>query len=272
MLVGWCAIGCGGAATGADAPAGDAVEGDESVAAQDVPITPQKAAPPDLSEQEGKELAGKCAPIEPDLYDAGKAGIAALQAELAAGTDSAAAEKKGVDAALAAMKGKTGGLGAPDVERCLALFAKQMTLRLFSFEPAEEEARMTVDSCVKRAVAAFGKETTVIDMGDAANQASAGPFCPEDFPVPPSLGDLPYKSSGEDWETPTWKCLSFGLRTEQHYQIEYSAPRGAGEFVCIARFLPRQGGAPIELLRGGKVDTEGVLGVSDKIQRRRMKK
>jgi hypothetical protein len=262
---------CGGASKGAAPPDGGSGD-DGSVGSQDVPVTPQKEGPAKLSPAEKAELGGKCAPIEPDLYDAGKAGVAALETELLNGTASDAADKKGVDAALGHMKGKNGGMGAPDVERCLVLFGKQMKRRLFDFEPYENEARMTVDSCVKRAVKAFGKESTVIDYGGAGDAASHGPFCPDDFPVPESLSDLPYKSSSDDWDTPAWKCLQFGLRVEQNYQVEYASARGSNEFVCITRFLPRQGGAPIELMRGGKMNDEGELLVGEKLQRRRMNK
>ncbi len=263
-------IGCGGGPSSVEAPDG-AGDGGEGAPVGSVPVTPQKEGPPALSDAEASELAGKCAPIEPDLYEAGKAGIAALEAALLDKTPSEAAEKQGLDAAVAYMQGKTGGMDGAGVSRCLELFGKQMKRRLFDFEPYEEEARMTVDSCVKRAVAAFGKQSTVIDMGGSGTAAAQGPFCPDDFPVPADLGDLPYQSKGEDWETPTWKCLQFGLRTLQHYQVEYTSPVGSSEFVCITRFLPRQGGAPIELLRGGKMNAEGELTVSDKIEKRRMK-
>ncbi|MBN4050441.1 hypothetical protein JYT28_01700 [Desulfobulbus sp. AH-315-M07] len=43
------------------------------------------------------------------------------------------------------------------------------------------------------------------------------------------------------------------------------------EFSCIARYLPRQGGAPIELSRGGTVDDEGVLQIGKKTLKQRMK-
>jgi len=50
---------------------------------QDVPITPQKPAPADLSEAEKTDLGRTCADIEPDLYEAGKQGIATLDGETA---------------------------------------------------------------------------------------------------------------------------------------------------------------------------------------------
>jgi len=263
-------VACGGASNDVSDPS-DVSESSLAGVQDDIPTTPRKEGPPPLSAKESSELAGKCNPIEPDLYEAGKAGMAALEAELSKGTASEAAEKAGLDAALDHMRDKNAGLSKDEHQRCLTLFGKQMRKRLFDFEPHEQVARGSVDSCVKRAVSAFGKESTVIEYGGSSGDTSQGPFCPDDFPVPPSLNDLPYKSTSEDWDTPAWKCLSFGLRIEQHFQIEYAAPRTSGEFVCIARFLPRQGGAPIELLRGGKVNDDGELRVADKMQRRHMK-
>ena len=268
------ALGCGGAATKADTPAPGGDDDDVGEAyEQDVPITPQKPAPPALSEAEQKDLVGLCAPIEPDLYDAGKQGIATLENELLNGADDEAAETKGLAAALAWMKDKPGTLGKEAHQVCLGLFEKQMRLQLFEHEPVEKLARDTVDSCVKRAVAAFGSEKLSYDMGGSGSAAAShGPFCPDDLPVPPSLKQLPYKSSKDDWDTPAWKCLEFGMRIEQPFQIEYLAPIGELQFSCIARFLPRQGGAPVEVLRGGKVNEEGELLVAEKFIKRRMKK
>jgi ferredoxin len=270
------ALGCGGATNTANTaePSSDG-DGDDVGEAyqQDIPITPQKPAPPALNEAEQKQLAGLCAAIEPDLYDAGKQGIATFESEVLNGASGEAAEKKGLEAALAFMKDKSGTLGTEAHKVCLGLFDKQMKLRLFEHEPVEQLARDTVDSCVKRAVAAFGSEKLAFDMsGSGSAGATHGPFCPDDLPVPPSLKQLPYKSSKDDWDTPAWKCLEFGLRIQQEFQIEYLAPIGALEFHCVARFLPRQGGAPIEVLRGGKVNPEGELMVAEKFLKRRMKK
>ena len=262
---------CGAATPSAGTPDESGGDGSTAGGGADVPVSPLKEGPPPPSDAENSEYSATCNPIEPDHYDAGKVGMSTLQNELVAGTASEAAEKKALAAALKAMEGKTGGLGGSDVTRCNALFGIKMKRRLFDHEPWEADARGSVDSCVKRVVAAFGKESMVVDMGGAADVASHGPFCPDDFPVPESLTDLPYKSEGADWDTPTWKCLEFGLRSEQNYQIEYSAPRGENMFACIARFLPRQGGTPIEIIRGGKVNEEGELLVSEKIKKRRMK-
>ena len=264
-------IRCSGAATGAASPDGGDGDGTTTSGGTEIPITPEKKGQPALSADEKKEMGATCNLIEPDHYDAGKKGLAALAAELDGGTASEAAEQKALTAALAHMEGKDGGLDGADVKRCNELFAKQLKGRLFAFEPAEEEARGTVSSCVKRVESVFGKDSMVVNMGGSGDAASHGPFCPDDFPVPASLADLPYKSSSDDWDTTTWKCLQFGLRVEQKVQLEYLSPRGSGEFHCIARFLPRQGGAPIELVRGGKVDEEGTLLIGEKTQRRRMK-
>jgi hypothetical protein len=262
--------GCGssrGGAADADDAAGDS---GGSIAAEDVPVTPLKPAPPELSGDENKELGALCAPIEPLLYDAGKQAVAVTESELAKG--SADAEQKGLAAGLAMLKDPQEGLGAADLKRCTELFSKQTKRRLHEYEPAEVAARAALKSCVERAVAAFGKTSMDFDMGGSGQGAAAqqGPFCPDDFPVPQNLRELPYKSTAEDWNANTWRCLQFGLRGEQPFQIEYAAPLGEGTFLCIARYLPRQGGAPIELLRGGKVNEQGELMVNDKVDKRRM--
>jgi hypothetical protein len=244
-------------------------EGESGVAAEDIPVTPEKPAPPGLTDNEKKELAALCNPIEPMLYEAGKKGMATLEGELGKGGDGAEAEKKALAAALAAVPQEN--LSPADHKRCLEIFGKEQKLRLYEYDPAEAAARTAVKSCVERVAASFGKQATVFDMEGSSEGASQGPFCPDDFPVPQSLKQLPYKSKAEDWENNTWRCLQFGLRGEQAFQIEYAAPVGAREFQCIARFLPRQGGAPIELVQGGKASDKGELLIGKKIEKRRMK-
>jgi hypothetical protein len=124
---------------------------------------------------------------------------------------------------------------------------------------------------VTRVHATAGKRDNYDMGGTGTASAGAAPFCPEDFPVPASLKDLPYKSTASDWDTEAWKCLGFGLRVKQSFQIEYSAPYGTNDFQCIARFLPRQGGAPIELIRGGKI-ADGELLIEKEVTTRRMSK
>lgn len=263
-------VGCGGSQTDAATPksSGDEAQGESA----DIPITPQKEGPEGLTDSEKSELAGKCNLIEPDMYDADKQATATLAAELEKGQKDEAAEKTALAAGLKMLAEKAKGLDASDMSRCTALFEKRTKKNLFDFEPAEEVARGAVKSCVARVNATVGKNNMAYDMGgtDSATGGS-GPFCPDDFPIPPSLGDLPYKSKADDWDTPAWKCLGFGLRVTQSFQIEYSAPYGTNEFQCIARFLPRQGGAPIELVRGGKIG-DGELMVEKEITKRRMSK
>ena len=260
---------CGGSSQKKADGAEDGAEEGSAAAEEDIPVTPLKPAPPGLSASEQKELAALCNPIEPLMYDAGKQAVATLEAELAKG--SADADKKALDAGLAMLKDNK-GLGPDDQKRCLELFEKQQKLRIHEHEPAEGAARSAIKSCVERAAATFGKKSVDYDMGGTGEAAAEqGPFCPDDFPVPQSLKQLPYKSTSEDWNNNTWRCLSFGLRGEQAFQIEYSAPVGANEFNCIARYLPRQGGAPFELAQGGKVNAQGELLVAKKIVKRRMK-
>jgi hypothetical protein len=267
-----CAVvlsGCSGAQTDAANPEGGAGDGDGADA---IPVTPQKEPPEGLSDDDKKELGALCNPIEPEMYDAGKQAVATLQEELAKGTASEAAEKAGLAAGVAMLREKAKGLDGTDMNRCVALFEKGTKRRLFDHEPTEQVARDAVDTCVKRVVATAGKRDMAYDMGGTGTGTSAeGPFCPEDDPVPKTLKELPYKSKAADWDTPTWQCLGFGLRAAQAFQIEYAAPYGTNEFACTARFPPRQGGAPIELTRGGRVSAEGELQLDKKIEKRRMK-
>jgi hypothetical protein len=261
--------GCSGAQGDVNAPEGAEGEGEGE---GEVPVTPQKDPPEGLSDDDKQELGATCNPVEPEMYDAGKQALATLDEELAKGTAGEAAEKKALAAGLTMLKEKAKGLDATDMNRCVALFEKGTKRRLFDHEPTEQVARDAVDSCVKRVVATAGKRDMSYDMGGTGSAASAqGPFCADDDPIPKSLKDLPYKSKADDWDTPTWQCLGFGLRTQQAFQIEYSAPYGTNEFACTARFLPRQGGAPIELTRGGRVSAEGELQLDKKIEKRRMK-
>lgn len=264
-------IACGGGQT--DPKSGnDTGEDGGGEAEVDIPTTPLKEGPPALTDAEKSELGGKCNLIEPDMYDANKQGIAVLAEELDKGTDDAAAEKKGLEAAKKMLAEKAKGLDASDMTRCTELFDKRTKRALFEHEPTEQVARDAVKSCVERVNATVGKKNMAYDMGGTGNAtAGSGPFCPDDFPVPPSLKDLPYKSKSDDWDTAAWKCLGYGLRVEQNFQIEYAAPYGTNEFQCIARFLPRQGGAPFELIRGGKIG-DGELLVEKSIKKRRMTK
>lgn len=262
-------VGCGGEQSDAKTPT---TEGDEtSMDASDVPVTPEKQGPAGLDASDKAEIGGKCNLIEPDMYDANKQALLVLQEELTKGTPDDAAEKAGLDAGMKMLKEKAKGLDATDMSRCVQLFEKQTKRAMFDYEPAEQVARDAVKACVTRVNATVGKNNMSYDMGGSGKATSgSGPFCPDDFPVPPSLSDLPYTSKSDDWETPAWKCLGFGLRVEQNFQIEYAAPFGTNEFQCIARFLPRQGGAPFELIRGGKI-VDRELVVEKNLRKQRMK-
>jgi hypothetical protein len=262
---------CGGSQAQPGTADGAEPKGD-GAGAEDLQLAPERPAPPELGDDDKKDIGGLCNMVEPDMYDAEKQALATLDDELGAGTGGDAAEQKALDAAVTAFATKAAKLGKTEAARCAAIFEKRTKRRLYDHDPTEEAARDTVDACVKRVVATFGKQTASYDMGGGTEGGGAqGPFCPDDFPVPQSLRDLPYTSKAEDWESATWKCLSFGLRAAQAFQLEYSAPAGANEFHCIARYLPRQGGAPIELRRGGKVGSDGGLVVAEKIVKTRMK-
>ena len=263
-------VACGGGQ--ADPTTPTAGTDNDTAAEVDFPTSPKKEGPAGLSEAERGEIGGKCNLIEPDMYDANKQALAVLAEELDKGTKDDAAEKRGLEAGMKMLKEKAKGLDASDLSRCQELFEKRTRRALFDFEPAESVARDAVKSCVTRVNATVGKNNMSYDMGGTGSATGgSGPFCPDDFPVPPKLSDLPYKSSAEDWDTAAWKCLGFGLRVEQNFQIEYAAPYGTNEFQCIARFPPRQGGAPIEIIRGGKIDNRELL-VEKSAKRRRMKK
>lgn len=235
----------------------------------DVAATPEKTPPAGLSDSEEKELAATCAPLVTAMIEADAAAVRALDDALQQNPKATDADDKALAVALAKAKASTAMSGG-DLGRCVALFEKQEKKKLFEHEPAEDEARSVVDSCVKRAEAVYGKETMAFDMS-GGNAPKTGPFCPDDFPVPLHMSQLPYKSSAEDWAGSTWKCLVFGLRAEQHVQLEYNAPVHKGEFTCIARYVPRQGGAPVEVFRGGKQGEKGELLIMPKMMRRRMK-
>ncbi len=258
-----------GPAQPAETPAGETgPKGADKPATDDVPATPEKAAPPDVSDGEKQELAGTCAPLTTVMIEADAAAIRALDDALRDGAKDA--DDKALAGAVAQVKKSTEPMSPGDKARCLALFEKQERRKLFDHEPAEDEARSVVDSCIKRVEAVYGKQTMAFDMS-GGNAQVQGPFCPDDFPVPPKLSQLPYQSSKEDWDTPAFRCLQFGLRMKQEVQFEYNSPHRSGEFTCIARYLPRKGGAPVEVFRGGKQDAEGHLLLAPKAMRRRMK-
>jgi acyl-coenzyme A thioesterase PaaI-like protein len=264
--------GCSGTAPHAEsagAASGAATAGPAAGAAA-IPVRPLDPAPPALAEAEAKELGGQCALIEPEMYDAHKVALGAIDQALRTGTPAAKAESDALAKGIEALAKSGGMLTGAERKRCADLFAKREAGVLFEFEPAEEEARAVVDTCVKRVEAVFGKEKLSFDVGGGDRGPSQGPFCPDDLPVPGSLADLPYQSNKDDWDTPAWRCLQFGLRLKQQVQVEYIAPRGEGVFTCVARLLPRHGGAPVELYRGGKVSDEGVLLLAPKTEKRRL--
>jgi hypothetical protein len=265
-------FGCGPSTPPADAPAvgaSAAARAGAAGAADDIPITVEKSGPPDLSDSEKKEVSATCAPLQGPMIEGEALAVRALDEGLR--EDPKTAEDKAVAVALERVKKSAEGLSPGDFARCVALYEKQQRNKLFGHEPAEDEARMVVDSCIKRVEAVYGKNTMAFDMGGDARPVS-GPFCPDDFPVPQKLKQLPYQSSKEDWDVPTWRCLQFGLRVKQRVQVEYSAPLGSAEFTCIARYVPRQGGAPVEIFRGGRQGPDGRLMLQPKTMKRKMKK
>jgi hypothetical protein len=259
-------LACGGAqpaeipiAPGASAEPG-APERDE------VPITPEKTPPPGLSEREQNEMSGTCMPLLTRMIEADARAITVLDAALRDSPNEA--DAKALAFAVDQVSKSSEGLTKAEHDRCLELFEKQERRKLFEHDPGEGEARAAVGTCVERVKAGYGKATMSFDEG--SHEQAQSPFCPDDFPVPPKLGQLPYQSSSEDWATPTWRCLQFGMRGPQRIQFEYSAPIRSGEFTCIARYLPRAGGAPVEIFQGGKQGSEGQLLIAPKMLKRRM--
>jgi hypothetical protein len=226
-----------------------------------------KPGPDAPTDAEKAELSGTCSPLLTAMIEGEAAALRVLDDALRDAKPDA--EELALKVAQDRVAKSREGLGAAEHQRCLVLFEKQQRRKQFEHDPAEGEARMVVDSCIKRADAVYGKQTMAFDEGGQSLQQ--GPFCPDDFPVPQKLSQLPYQSTKEDWEAPAFRCLQFGLRMKQNVQFEYSAPRGSSEFHCIARFLPRQGGAPIEVVRGGKQGPEGQLLLEPKASVRRMK-
>ena len=250
-------------ATAAIAEASDTAD-DEGEPAP-VKTRPRDPAPAALSATDKGFLSERCASIEPVLYDAHRQGTLTLENELASGKSNEDAEKAGLEAAMAFAEARPEGLDKAVHQRCMSIFRASETRKLFDHEPVVAEARITIDSCVRRAVAAFGKERLSFSVGDGSSSAGQSPFCPDDDPVPLSLGDLPYKSSKDDWDTPTWRCLKFGLRQMQRFQLAYVADPAKDDFQCAARYLPRHGGPVVELSRGGRINSEGELIVGRKL-------
>ncbi len=262
---------CGGATAAREPSAvgrADSTNAAGTASPPELPSTPEKAAPAELTVSEASDLGSRCAPILGRLVAGHEAGIAELDRLYAANPSAAGIEAQAV--AKGVEKLASSGLDAADEARCKELFEKQERRAIFLHEPAESEARLAVENCVRRVDAAYGKKTMTFEEG-SGDSPRQGPFCPDDFPVPPALSQLPYKSTSSDWDTPAWRCLELGMRGEQRVQLEYLAPVGGREFSCAARYLPRQGGAPIEIVRGGRQGDDGRLGIQPKATKRRMK-
>lgn len=225
---------------------------------------PEKTPPADLSASEKAQLSGACMPLLTAMIEGEALGMHALDDALRDGIPDA--DGVGLAVAKTRVKNSTEGLSPSEHAACLMLFEKQEVRKLFEHDPAEADARGAVETCVKRVEAAYGKQS--LTFGEDADKAAQGPFCPDDFPVPLKLSQLPYASTKEDWDTPAWRCLQFGLRGTQRVQVEYSAPRSSAEFNCTARYLPRQGGGPVEVARGGKQGPDGRLMLAVKAQKR----
>jgi len=266
---------CGGSTTPASSAddastaSGDSAANGADAISIDVPITPEKTPPADLTDDERRELGGRCNPIDPELYDAHTAARVKLEEILAANPTAENAEKNSLEPGLAKIGTKAmHGMSQADHDACIALWKKAALRKLFAHEPAEAAARDVVNTCVKRVYDTFGDSKMSFGGGDGSSDR---PFCPEEFPIPANLSELPYESTAEDWDSPTWKCLNFGLRQQQSFQFEYRAEQDKGTFSCIARFLPRQGGAPVEVFRGGRLNADGELELQKKPAARRMK-
>ncbi|MBM4358727.1 MAG: hypothetical protein FJ096_11540 [Deltaproteobacteria bacterium] len=261
---------CGGAPAPVtpETPAGGASATPTAAAApvEEIPVTPELPGPEAPTDAEKAEVAGPCSPLLTAMIEGEAAALRALDDGFRDGT--ADADEAALKLALERVTKSRQGLGAAEHQRCLALFEKQQRRKQFEHEPAEGEARMVVDSCIKRVEAVYGKQTMA--FGDGGPGLAQGPFCPDEFPVPQKLSQLPYQSTKDDWEATAFRCLQFGLRVKQYVQFEYVSPRGSSEFQCIARFLPRKGGAPIEVVRGGKQGSEGQLLLDSKTTVRRM--
>lgn len=263
------AAACGGAAPVAPtsaAPTNMAAEPTPAEAAEEFVVTPEKAGPEAPTDAEKAELSGVCSPLLTAMIEGEAAALTTLDTALRDSTPDA--EEVALKVALDRVKKSREGLTEAEHQLCLVLFEKQQRRKQFEHDPSEGEARMVVDSCIKRVEAVYGKQTMSFDEGNVG--ARQGPFCPDEFPVPQKLSELPYQSTKDDWESPAFRCLQFGLRMKQHVQFEYNSPIGSGEFRCIARYLPRQGGAPFEVIRAGKQGSEGQLLLEPKATLRRM--
>lgn len=259
-------VACGGASPPPVTTTTSAVAETVKAEPDDRAPRPEKSGPPELAASEKSELSSTCSPLLTAMIEGESQGLAILDGGLRDGA--AEPDEPAVAAALARVKQSPEGLSSAEHQRCLALFEKQQRRKQFEHDPAEAEARAAVDRCVKSVESAYGKQSMSFDEGGGA--VAQGPFCPDDFPVPQKLAQLPYQSTKGDWDTPAWRCLQFGLRTKQQIQVEYSAPIGAHEFTCAARYYPRQGGAPVEYFRGGKQGPEGQLLLAPKMMRRKL--
>ena len=227
---------------------------------------PEEGGPPKLSDAEKGMLAGDCNLLEPQTYDALKAARAMLDDAFYKDPTAALDEAAALEAAMKVVAKAPQGMSGPDHKKCVALFKKQATREIWEYEPADDTARDTLTACQKSARQAFGNKKLTFGDGNAASGANS-PLCESAGPVPAKLAALPYQSKGADWDTPAWRCLKFGLRAQQPFQIIYTSS-DAG-FFCIARMPSRHGGPLIELRYGGKIE-EGEIKVQSKIARRRI--
>ncbi|MCC6526127.1 MAG: hypothetical protein IT373_26000 [Polyangiaceae bacterium] len=269
LAVLWGASACGSSPktpTDGTASASAAATTGGAPAAVDSEAGPEPEGPPKLSESERGELSGACNLLEPQTYDGMKAARVAVD-ELYYGDPRAKAnDGPPLEAALKVVAKVPSGMSPAEHKRCVELFKKQATREIWEYEPADAAARETLKACQKSAAAMFGKSK--LTFGDGSGPTSTSPFCPDGDMVPASLAELPYQSRAADWDTPGWRCMKFGLRASQPFQVAYESTDT--EFACIARYQPRGGGGPVELRLGGAVQ-DSELKLHAKVVRRRLK-
>jgi len=263
-------VGCGAASSSParDPSAAGAAASEASAAPSATLQAPE--GPPALTANEKKEMAGSCSPIEEQLYEALKAAKRTVGERWTEEPNAAKLDEQALAAGLKLLA-EPGVLSPAEHKRCVELFTKNARHELFAFEPAEEQARASLHSCARSVDRTYGSQKMSIDVSATPGSgAAAGPrFCYDAGPVPESLTELPYQSTPEDWDTEEWRCLQFGLRTEQRFQIEYGTDETAAQwYECIARYLPRQGGPAVELTRRGKVGEDGRLMHSKNVKRK----
>ncbi|MFO0590644.1 MAG: hypothetical protein U0441_24085 [Polyangiaceae bacterium] len=207
------------------APTADATA-NAAPAKKGVPI--ETSAPPGaqpLTEDESKELTGKCK----KLTDA-----------VAAAAKKSSGKKRPVDIVqeVLAHPPKLPGV---DLPRCGSLMEREMIDYLA--RTRENEAKLNL----KRILVSLS----------TGMEASPPKWCASAGPTPPDLAtvkDIPYQSTLTDWQAPGWKCAVFDLSgAPQVFQYELRTDAKAQSFEVIARGYPVRGAAATEIYVEGKV-------------------